>query len=656
MTNRNEPYEIKPGSGGTWLAGETGDLQLKVEVAPADPPARLAVRESITPIANGVRWDIEITGDGEERTAPVEASICLPVHAHTKFWTAWTHGNGEWTDPLASMPLTDESWKYGPFFETGISIPLATVLNAADDTGFSWIVSPDNVLLDVELLTDASGKIRFRFQHYRFGEGHTVRLSMSIVRHEADWRGGLRWMTEQYPAYFEPPNALADAMAGCGSYPLQYDGADKEQLRKMAYRFYWAASYDYPYYGMWMPPVDEEEQWKSWRTAPPFDLSISMLAERARTVRQDGFHYLYYFNCSEFGTFDRKALPDVDVDAPAETNVADEDLWQDGLNYLRKHLSTSLWRDKNGNPSRAGWAPEGYSFVLDPGYGGWQQFLLEQAKRHNRMLPDAAGLCMDRMWWSTMEEQGYRMQPVNFGADDGVGLYGNKRGSHFSESFKRFLDRLGRVMHEDGKVLFFNSCMAYRLDLYKDVDGFYDELWPMNGNPNVNGTALLAMRKPAMMWTNETQLEGDPDRYFQQNLYLGTFVTAPFPTNDHTIRPGTAYDAYFTDYGPLLAAMVGKKWVLEPHCVAVMDDAAKANLFRVDGGWAIPVVFGGTNEAAVVAIRNIPGVDGKMRAKAFLPGLEQAQPVEALPASEGLHLQTPLGRGCAMIVLEKEFE
>ena len=74
------------------------------------------------------------------------------------------------------------------------------------------------------------------------------------------------------------------------------------------------------------------------------------------------------------------------------------------------------------------------------------------------------------------------------------------------------------------------------------------------------------------------------------------------------------------DYGPLLDAMRGKKWVLAPHCVESILPQVKVNLFEVPGGYALPVTFGGrpnlppfacgrcpVSLAVIVALQ--PGVD-----------------------------------------------
>ena len=76
----------------------------------------------------------------------------------------------------------------------------------------------------------------------------------------------------------------------------------------------------------------------------------------------------------------------------------------------------------------------------------------------------------------------------------------------------------------------------------------------------LNLTALLALRKPAIGWTRDLNtLRPDPDALFQRHLHLGVFPSAPFPGADHTIAPDPWAEKCFLDYGPLLAAIRGRK-------------------------------------------------------------------------------------------------
>jgi len=203
-------------------------------------------------------------------------------------------------------------------------------------------------------------------------------------------------------------------------------------------------------------------------------------------------------------------------------------------------------------------------------------------------------------------------------------------------------------------VIFVNPCLGYRLEMMRDVDGFYDEVWPTpRGHSRLNGTALLALRKPAILWTGSAEwLKPDPDAFFQRHLYMGVYPTVPFPNNDHAINPDSWAEQYYLDYGPLMTAMRGRKWVLDPHCLEVQGGEAKGNLFEVPGGWIAPLMFGTVHRSVTVIIRNVPGLSN-VRCEALLPGTEQAQQVPAFVERSRLHAQVPLRRGCAMLRLVK---
>jgi hypothetical protein len=99
-------------------------------------------------------------------------------------------------------------------------------------------------------------------------------------------------------------------------------------------------------------------------------------------------------------------------------------------------------------------------------------------------------------------------------------------------------------------------------------------------------------------------------------------------------------------------AMRGKKWVLAPHCVEVTEGAAKANLFHVPGGYAMPVCFGGKAEFAEVILRNVPDLDN-LNCSVIHPGIETTVAPKVLLNDKGgpLILRVPLRQGCAMVTL-----
>ena len=156
-----------------------------------------------------------------------------------------------------------------PFRGDLFSVPLASFLEPENDTGFSIVLSPRDTLLDMSMETTAGGDLTFSRLFHRLSGARPVRFSLDLIVHEADWRGALRWMTSEYPDYFNPANALADELAGTGAYSLYEGDLDAEKMRRMAFRTNWKASFDFPYMGMFLPPVDDTREWNRYSYDAP---------------------------------------------------------------------------------------------------------------------------------------------------------------------------------------------------------------------------------------------------------------------------------------------------------------------------------------------------------------------------------------------------
>ncbi len=456
---------------------------------------------------------------------------------------------------------------------------------------------------------------------------------MDLIGHEADWRGGLRWMAKQYPEYFNPPNPRVDEMAGCGAYSIDERPIDVAKFKKMAFRINWKLSDDFPYMGMFIPPVKSvDERWKrscDEQSPPgkPETTSCRQMNDYAKWMRQHGFHVLSYFNVTEFG----KNLVDRDV---SKLKADAPDLWKDPVAFLKLQMPNAYLKPLIGTCYGA--------WVIDVGDRAFCDFMLEQARRNIELLPDTDGICIDRLDW---------LRYYNPAGDDGVSWVDGRPARSLYRSWLAFTDRLGPLMHKADKVIFANT-MTMRLELNRQLDGIYTE----HGNTPgaLNAAALMGIRKPVLAWTNnETLDQPDPDSFMQRHLHLGVFPTAPYPFNNHCINPDAKADRLYMDYGPLLDTLRGRKWVLTARCVEAADPTIKVNLFRTPAGYVLPVTFGGRAEVAPVRLRNIAGLD-KLHAKALHPGVDAPLTVPAVFKDGVLELQVPLKRGCAMVVLGQE--
>ncbi len=599
------------------------------------------VTERFIPTGSSIRWEVEIAGKGAPWSTPIISQFRWPETKNSLFWTAWDdpgrdkgtrgqgdEGTGGWHDPLVAKPFANRSLLIGM-----VSIPIATILTPSDDTALSLVWSPEDVFLYTSLGTGKDGMISLVRSDHRISSARPIRFSADFVPHKADWRAALGWMVNRYPNYFNPPNPAADDMAGCGAYSYYEGDLDAERFKKMAFRVNWKASFDFPYIGMFLPPVkSDDEKWfrfDSTSGGEPngkhTETCINQMAAYSRRMREAGFHVLNYFNVTEMGT---KVTSDPQPDRP----------WSDPDKYVRSAFGDAIIANEAGH-SVGSW---GGSLIMDCAVPSYRDFLLEQAKRHIDKFPASSGICIDRMDWLS--------RCYNSKADDGVSWRDGKPMRALSESWKVTMGKLGALMHSNGKVIFVNPLTSMRLDLMQQVDGVYHEFG--HEGPYLNGAAFLCVRKPAIAWTpNPGVLGDDPDAFFQRHLHMGVFPTAPLPGNDHTIRPSDA-DKWYLEYGPLLDLMRGKKWVLEPHVIQVEGGAAKVNLFQVPGGYVVPVTFGGKAETVRLAIRK-PSALAKWpthpAVTALHPGSDQPVPVTAIVKGDLLNLTVPLHRGCAMV-------
>ncbi len=618
-------------------------------IEPNGPDSCIVV-DRFSATENGIRWDVELRGAARSWSAPIETHLLWPEPNEAMFWTAWSDplgARGTWHDPLVLRPVETRRWWYGapyfkedrtligycPFEGDTVCIPMATLIDTRRDTGLSLLLSPDDALLDLTLSTERTGKIVFSRIHHRISSARPVRFGMDLITHRADWRGGLNWMTRRYPAFFRPANLRAFELAGCGAYSSFEGDLDVEKCLRMSFRLNWKASYDFPYMGMFIPPVqrDTDKYPRFMNEGNRPYTTIRQMADYSHRMRSCGFSVLSYFNVTEFGT---------DLKGPEAIGQSQrtDDLWKNANNFLYTQIPDGVLRGIDGKT----WGTWGGAIAMDPGDAKYQAFLLEQARRHITCIPESDGICIDRLDW---------LRFYNPNADDGLAWrIGHPMRSLFT-SWRDLMTRLGPLMHEANKVIFVNNHLK-RLDLLRNIDGIYCEFAQVG--TALNGTGLLCVVRPAIGWTaDENDLKPDPDALFQRHLHMGVYPTAPLPHNDHTINPSALADRFYLDYGPLLDAIRGRQWVLQDHVVEVVGDLAKANVFSVPGGFAIPVTFGGKAAEVELVLQHLPRTPevGRYRAEVIHPGRGEWRPLPQVAYSDRIAIRVPLVRGCAMLRL-----
>jgi len=615
----------------------------------------LTLTERFSPRPDSVRWDIEIESDGAPWTTNVLSEITMASEG-LEYWTAWASGAGSedgQTDPLQSYPFNDMVYHYGsyvypsekcfiyiPQYPDVFNIPLVTLLDSKSDTGLTMALDPTDTIIAMKMRVNRYGKVAFERYYHRFGEGRTVKFGMDLTAHVADWRAGLAWMRDHYAEFFHPNVDIAHEVAGLCAYSSHMGEFDVEKYKKMGFRVNWKASFDFPYMGMFLPPVpDTKTEWTSFRKQP---VSPAALEADAKYYRDNGLYQLNYFNIAEFGTFIRKKRP-----RPESYDPDDPELWKDPNKYLYAHLSNAILpvphcdkREKPGDIIHS-WIG---CLAMDPGEPDYQRFLLEQARRHVKYIPSAYGITIDRLDWARF---------FNDTRDDGVTWLIDRPAYAMVNSFKETFGKIADIMHPAGKVIYANN-HDKRIDLLRYVDGLYDEF---SYNPfALYQTGLLCINKPALGWVQPDykgwmldRKKSDP--FLQNYIYMGVLPTAPFIGNDHSLNDDVlgAHSKIYMDYALMFNELrKGKQWVLTPRTFSAT--VGRANLFSTFDGYIMPIMLAGdeTEVDVSVNLKNLEG--GPFDIEIAWPGGEAWQPYRAT-VSGSQELAVPLVRGCAMLRL-----
>ena len=634
--------------------------------------------ETFISTSNSIRWNMEIIGNASSWSSVIRTVVKYPAQNDTRFWTSWGEPQFDsancdpklisslspyknrktkgWLDPLVAMPFSKHTLYYGappfayddiklgfvPFQGNIFAIPFASVFENKPATGFSVFLSPEDDIINLLMKTGADGTIQFGRLFNRVSKERKLQFSLDLVAHENDWRGALSWFATRYPAFINPKNVTAGLLGGTAAYANFFDEFDAGKMKKMAFSVNWQASFDFPYMGMFLPPVKREEQWTRLGGG---SVSIKQMDDYAKRMKQRGFYVLNYFNVTEFGT-------DFKYPASPLPNTDNNELWKDCSSYLYKNFPKAMLtvadqvnlsksfgsRTAHGGPFYS-WKD---AVATDCGDSAYQEFLLIQAQRHISEIPNSSGICIDRLDW---------LRFFNENADDKITWFDNKPARSLVTSWKVLMEKLGPLFHNAGKYILVNNHYK-RIDLLKHADGILDEF--TNATSPLNTTAFLTVNKPALGWTpGKEVIEADGgDNFFQKYLYLGVFPMCPFPGNDHALQPDSAVDKLYLDYGPLLIQMKEKQWVLKAGAIHVKDDKAKVNLFKTKNGYSIPVVYGDSTTVTVILNDKEFGNPG-FKYQVYLPGQLGRVKLKVRKTGSIVEMNVPLMRGAAMITISK---
>ena len=148
-----------------------------------------------------------------------------------------------------------------PFQGNLFAIPFASVFEKQQGIGLSVFLSPEDDLINLLMKTEENGNFEFERLFNKVSGETKLAFSMDLVSHESDWRSALSWIALRYPGYLSPKNPAAAALGGTAAYSNFFDDFDAAKMKRIAFTVNWQASFDFPYMGMFLPPVKSNEQW-----------------------------------------------------------------------------------------------------------------------------------------------------------------------------------------------------------------------------------------------------------------------------------------------------------------------------------------------------------------------------------------------------------
>ena len=641
-----------------------------------DQQYRCTVIDRFVPDSASIRWEVSIEGSEHAWSTGIATSVRFSDAAGARFWTTWGDPNhlnpadwggdpGVWHNPFEFRPLRDMHLVYGSRFEkgAGYSVPVFSVIYPDEKTGICLAMSPEDTLLDLHLVSTRDGEVTQTRKFNRLEHGSQVTFTMHLLIHDDDWRSVLAFMVGTYPRFFYPAATNALAVCGLGAYSSYEGDIDAAKYRKMGGIVNWKASFDFSYMGMFIPPVaTDTTRWQRFDVSSGGALiagkktytTIKQMRDYATRMKALGFSMLNYFNATEFGGISEFADS---VVFPRPSFTPATNVWKNPSAFLYSNFPDAILfgsLDLGATAAQYMRLPVsfhnqpywtwGRAIVTDVGDSSYARFLLNQAQLHVDKFPDAQGLCMDRLDW---------FSEYNWHANDGKTWVEGRPVRAMLNSYKAFMPRLGKILHDNGKVLFCNPLMN-RLDMMAPIDGVFNEFGYIGHN--LNQSAFLTLFKPLLSWTlDSATVLKSPDRYFQSHILMGAFPSAPFPGNDHCIGPNPQVERYYLDYGPMFTRLHGRKWVLLPHVVEVRSESALCNLFAVGQKLVLPIVLGGADSTRV-KIRYCHELlhSEAVSVEAFYPGQDKPDIFDARATLDELSFTVPLRRGCAFLTLSPQ--
>lgn len=502
-------------------------------------------------------WDLEFNGT----TTRTGHEVILDLPILSPALQVFTPSDEGVTDlsiqPSCKPPVY--AW-YNDRYRGTYVLPLVSVFDKAKDSALTIALPADVLIPHLQVEWSDARTLRLTFGHRGMGGGKPSPLRILFTTHQADYRAVIAAYIARYPAYFEPGLPRDLDLEGAFWYHHIQDHPDFEEMKRQNVRYIWS-SFWFTYLGEYLPA---EKEWYPYTYAKWWKLGQTMsdtkINDFIREMRQHRIGTFAYFNVTEYGGNGGKG---------GDSAQAARD--------LQEKFANALVKRENNTPIRT-W--EGAMVMNARRQHALFPFLQEQVRRHIERLPDFAGFAVDRLDWSSR---------YDYAHDDGLSMIGDRPIDNMAGTVAEAVQEVCRLTHAAGKRVLVNQ--FYRVEVMRDVDGTSNEY-------DVLPQRYLTPLRPSAAWLtagNGGDYAGRRDltmveAYLKQRLQIALLpqmIAHRFPISQQPPDERTA--DLMELFAPLFKAFVGKRQVLQAHCVSV-SGANDVNLFTdAQGRYVVPV-------------------------------------------------------------------
>jgi len=521
-----------------WL-GEPAHLSVRDETTSVSSDARPESRWSAG--RSGLQWDL--TFNLPEKRAGHEVVIDLPILAPgLRVFTPSNEGEMDVAEHPTHRPVpyAHLGWDTGQAYV----LPLITVMDPKADDALTLALPADAAIPHLQFEWIAGRVLRLTLGHRAMGDGKPSPLRLLFYSHPADYRAALKAYSGDFPAYFEPALPRGSAEGTFWYHHIQ-DHPDFAEMARQHVRYMWS-SFWFTWLGDYLPDAPE---WEPFTYARMWKLGQKMNDDKInafiRLMREHGIGVYAYLNVTEYGG------------AGGASGDATE-----AARLLREKYADALIKDERDRDVPS-W--EGAMAMTPRRDRSLWPVLEEQVRRHLRRLPGIEGFVIDRLDWAS----GY-----DYGHDDGLTMIGARAVENMAVPVGEAVQAVCRLAHESGKRVFVNQ--FYRVEVLRDVDGYCHE------NDYVPALGYLSPYRPVSAWHMRTNYDADLlefEKQMKQRLQFAVFpqmIAHEFPISQQKANPAAA--DMLELYAPLFDPLIGKRQVLEAHCVVATGDN-DVNLF-----------------------------------------------------------------------------